>query len=96
MDMWNDRIKKRKRSILWHYVDHLQTDWADWLAVAEFQYNDKMHSSMNHTPFFLNYRWHPWKGKMQLTKSSNPSTDEFIKTLEATREEAASANMAKV
>ncbi len=31
---------------------------------------------------------------MQLTKSSNPSTDKFVKTLEATREEAAAA-MAK-
>ncbi len=74
-----------------YYVDHLQTDWADWLAVAEFQYNNKLHSSTNHTPFFLNYRQHPWKGEMQLTKSSNPSTDEFVKTLEATREEADAA-----
>src|SRR6266550_5390361 len=79
---------------LQHYVDHLQTDWADWLAIAEFQYNDKLHSSTDHTPFYLNYRRHPWKGEMQLTKSSNASTDKFMKTPEVTRQEAAVA-MAK-
>src|SRR6266576_582129 len=81
-------------AFLWHYVDHLQTDWADWLVIVEFQYNDKLHSSTNHTLFYLNYRWHPWKGEIQLMQSSNHSANKFIKTLEMAQEEAAAA-MAK-
>jgi hypothetical protein len=74
-------------------VDHLQADWADWLAIAEFQYNDKVHSSTNHSPFYLNYGRHPWKGEIQLTGSTNPSADEFVKVLELAREEASVAMM---
>ena len=72
-------------------MDHLQADWADWLAIAEFQYNDKLHSSTNHTPFYLNYGRHPWKGEIQLSKSANPTTDEFVKLLTKAREEAKAA-----
>jgi hypothetical protein len=72
-------------------VDHLQTDWADWLAIAEFQYNNKVHSSTNYLLFYLNYGRHPWKGEIQLTESMNPSADKFMKALESAREEATAA-----
>jgi len=34
----------------------------DWLAAAEFQYNDKKYAVMGRTPFELNFGRHPWKG----------------------------------
>ena len=42
-------------TFLHHYVNHLQDDWEDWLAIAKYQHNDKIHSSTGHTPFYLNY-----------------------------------------
>jgi len=33
----------------------------DWLAAAEFQYNDKKHVAMGRTLFELNFGRHPWK-----------------------------------
>jgi len=33
----------------------------EWLAMAEFAYNDKKHAAMNKTPFELNFGRHPWK-----------------------------------
>jgi len=31
----------------------------EWLAAAEFQYNDKRYMAMNKTPFELNFERHP-------------------------------------
>jgi hypothetical protein len=49
--------------------------------MAEFQYNDKTHSATGQTPFFLNYRIHPWKGNLT-AEMTNPSTNGLIKDLE--------------
>ena len=32
-------------TFLHHYVNHLQDNWEDWLAIAKYQYNNKIHSS---------------------------------------------------
>jgi len=45
-------------------VNYQQDDWTDWLAAAEFQYNDKRHTAMGRTPFKLNFGKHPWKGDL--------------------------------
>ena len=42
-------------TFLCHYVNHLQDVWENWLAIAEYQYNDKVHLSTGHMPFYLNY-----------------------------------------
>jgi len=34
----------------------------EWLATAEFQYNDKRHAATGRTPFELNFGRHLWKG----------------------------------
>ncbi|TPX50156.1 hypothetical protein SeMB42_g02352 [Synchytrium endobioticum] len=42
-----------------NYVAFLQTHWADWLAPAQFNYNPAMSSSIQHSPFELNYGYQP-------------------------------------
>jgi hypothetical protein len=86
-----ERSHQETEAFLRHYIDHLQDDWYDWLAIGEFQYNDKIHSSTNHTPFFLNYGRHPWKGEIQTSKGTNPTAEDFVHALEIAREEAAAA-----
>lgn len=41
------------------FVNYCQDDWADWISHAEFTYNNQQHSATSHSPFFLNYGWHP-------------------------------------
>ena len=74
---------------------HLQDDWEDWLAITEYQYNDKLHSSTGHTPFYLNYGCHHWKGEPNSHPGSNNNVTDFLKLLERARKDvSASANIA--
>ena len=45
-------------------MNYQQNNWTDWLAVAEFQYNDKKYAVMGRTPFELNFERHLWKGNL--------------------------------
>ena len=38
----------------------------DWLAIAEFQYNNKKYVAMGKTLFKLNFGRHPWKGDLMV------------------------------
>ena len=78
-----------------HYVNHLQDDWEDWLAITKYQYNDKIHSSTGHTLFYLNYGHHPWKGKPNNHLGSNDNVTNFLKLLDHTcKDMSASAKIA--
>jgi len=67
----------------------------EWLAAAEFQYNNKKHAATGHTSFKLNFGWHLWKG--DLTKQTEfPKLEEFLIGLQKSWEEATKTmNMAK-
>ena len=41
------------------FVSHRQDDWPEWIAIVEFSYNDKIHTTMQMSPFFVNYKYHP-------------------------------------
>lgn len=43
------------------FINHHQDDWAEWVSLTGFCYNDHAHSSIGHFPFFLNHGWHPYK-----------------------------------
>ena len=40
------------------YVDYRQSDWAEWLAMTEFVYNNREHSVTKFSPFYVNYGRH--------------------------------------
>ena len=65
-DGQTERINQEIGTFLWHYVNYQQDDWTNWLAAAEFQYNDKRHAAMGKTPFELNFGRHPWKGDLMV------------------------------
>ena len=60
-DSQTERINQEIGTFLWHYVNYQQDNWIDWLAVAEFQYNDKKHAVIGRTPFELNFGRHRWR-----------------------------------
>jgi len=41
------------------FINHRQEQWPDWLGMAEFAYNNKVHSSTKMLPFKANYRQNP-------------------------------------
>lgn len=46
----------------WLFVNQRQDDWSELLPLAEFQYNNHMHSAMQRQPFFLETRHLPRMG----------------------------------
>src|SRR5260221_9871271 len=45
------RVNQEIKAYLWVFVSHRQDDWADWLPIAEFAYNNHVHSTTCRTPF---------------------------------------------
>jgi len=41
------------------FVDYHQVNWAEWLAIAEFSYNNKIQTSTKLSPFYANYGFNP-------------------------------------
>jgi len=58
-------------------MNYQQDNWTDWLAAAEFQYNDKKHMTTGRTPFELNFGRHPWKEDL-MVQMEIPQVEEFL------------------
>ena len=72
-----ERINEEIGTFLWHYVNYQQDNWTDWLAAAEFQYNNKKHVMTGRTLFKLNFGRHPWKGNL-VVQMEIPRVEEFL------------------
>src|SRR5258707_8555286 len=59
------------------FVSHQQDDWADWLLLAEFAYNNKVHTATRRTPFELDTRQHPCLGIEPMRTSTIEAADAF-------------------
>ena len=73
------------------FINHRQDDWSSWLALAEFTYNNRVHSATKQTPFFLNYGQHPWTGTEGRRESRVENAQQFADRLTTIREDAKSA-----
>jgi len=59
----------------------------EWLAAAEFQYNNKRHAATGRTPFKLNFGRHLWKGNL-VVQPEFPKLEEFLAGLQKSWEQA--------
>ena len=89
-DGQTERINQEIRTFHRHYVNYQQDDWTNWLAAAEFQYNDKRHAVMGKTPFELNFGRHPWKEDL-MVKMDIPRVEDFLSRLQRSSEQATKA-----
>ena len=76
-DGQTEQINQEVEQYLRLFVNHRQTDWVEWLSLAEFSYNDKVQSSTGHSPFFINYGKHPYKGTNPRQMVKSQSATEF-------------------
>ena len=73
------------------FVSQRQEDWPEWIAIAEFSYNNKIHTAMQVTPFFANYSYHPRMGTEPHRYMKVEAADDFTKRMKHVQEEAQSA-----
>ena len=85
-----ERINQEIGMFLQHYVNYQQDNWTDWLATAEFSYNDKKYVATKRTPFKLNFGRHSWKGNL-MVQTEIPRVEEFIKHLQKSWKQATHA-----
>ncbi|KAL5501130.1 hypothetical protein ACEPAH_9517 [Sanghuangporus vaninii] len=85
-DGQTERVNQELEQYLRLYVNHRQLDWADWLALAEFAYNNREHSATKLSPFFVNSGVHPVGFTGIRTSSSNMSAEEFAKHVKGIHE----------
>jgi len=90
-DGQTERINQEIEQYLRLFTNYRQDDWAEWLPLAQFNYNDKVHSSTGYSPFFLNYGCHPHKGIEPQTHVKTESADVFASRMGKLAEEAAIA-----
>jgi len=76
-DSQTERINQEIGTFLQHYMNYQQNNWTDWLATAEFQYNDKKHTATGRTSFKLNFERHLWKGDL-VVQTEIPRVEEFL------------------
>jgi transposase InsO family protein len=53
------RINREVEKYLCMFVNHRQNNWADWLPLAQFAYNNAVHEATGFMPFFLNKGCNP-------------------------------------
>jgi len=70
------------------FVDHRQKDWPEWLALAEFAVNNKVHMATKVLPSIANYRRELRIGGDIRKKEKVESATEFVKRMKKVHEEA--------
>jgi hypothetical protein len=73
------------------FVNFHQTDWDEWLGLAEFAHNDKQNASTKMSPFYADHGYHPWKGIETRHESKNETAQEFADKMKKIRDEATAA-----
>jgi hypothetical protein len=79
---WSDGQTERANGILEYtlrrFVGPYQTDWDEYLAVAEFAMNNAWNQSIQNTPFMLNFGQHPDTPEVVALRGRNPAVKKFI------------------
>ena len=91
MDGQTERVNQEIEAYLRVFVNHRQDDWADWLPLAEFAYNNRVHSSTRRTPFELDTSQHPRMGMEPTRTSEVEAADAFSSRMMKMQEEAKAA-----
>ena len=87
-DGQTERTNQELEQYLRMYVNHRQNNWAEWLATAEFAFNNKIHTATKMSPFQVNYGREPRMGFDIRKKGKNEKAEEFVKEMKERHEEA--------
>ena len=90
-DSQTERTNQELEQYLRIYVNHRQNNWAEWLAIAEFAFNNKVHTATKTSPFQVNYGREPRMDFDIRKKGKNEKVEEFVKEMKERHEEARAA-----
>jgi hypothetical protein len=91
-DGQTERVNQELEQYIRVFVGERQDDWYSLLPLAEFSYNNHIHSSTQHTPFLLDTGRHPRMGfEPHQPPSKVEAVNEFTNRMKNTLEEAKSA-----
>ena len=91
-DGQTERVNQELEQYLQIFVNQRQDDWTDLLPLAEFQYNNHVHSSTQHPPFLLEAGRLPRMGfEPDQHPSRLESVNEFTDRMKSTLAEAKAA-----
>jgi len=91
MDGQMEWMNQELEQYLKFFVDHRQKDWLEWLALAEFAVNNKVHTAMKISPFMANYGRELRMGGNIRKRGKVEKVMEFVERMKKVHEEAGAA-----
>jgi len=86
-----ERVNQELEQYLRMFIDHRQEQWPDWLRMAEFAYNNKIHSSTKTLPFKANYGQDPRMGFEVKKREKYKGAEKFVAKIKEIQGEAKAA-----
>ena len=86
-----ERTNQELEQYLRMYINHRQNNWVEWLAMAEFAFNNKVHTATKSSPFQVNYGREPRMGFDIKKKRKNKKAEEFARKMKERHEEVRAA-----
>jgi len=86
-----ERVNQELEQYLRMFIDYRQEQWPDWLGMAEFVYNNKVHSSTKVLPFKTNYGQDPRMEFEIRRKGKYKGAEKFMTKMKEIQEEAKAA-----
>jgi len=90
-DGQTEKINQEIEQYLRFFIEHRQKDWPEWLAMAEFAINNKVHTATKISPFMANYGKELRMGGDIRKKGKVESVIEFAERMKKVHEEAEAA-----
>ena len=91
MDDQTECVNQEVEQFLHLFVNQRQDDWYDWLSIAKFAYNDRVHALTQTSPFMVDVGQNPCLGFEPIRESQLKSLDNFTSRMAQVTEEAGAA-----
>jgi hypothetical protein len=73
------------------FINHCQSDWVEYLHLANFSYSTQKHSSTGYSPFFMTHGHDPSTGVEPVKETNNKSAEQFATRMKEIQDEASAA-----
>ncbi len=92
-DGQTEQVNQEVEKYLRIFVNHLQDDWVEWLSLAAFAHNNRVHSATGKSPFEVNYSYNAdiLPGAKPKAPFRTPASTTFISEMQKIHEEAKQA-----